>query len=159
MIRQGAVEDIIEVIKKIPEFENPYNEIEFRKRLDQNKSLILIYESEGEVRGFKCGYERYGINNSFYSWMGGVVPQFRNRQIAKKLLHEMEDWCRNKKYQFLTLKTLNRHKAMLIFSIKNSFEITRVEDSPKDGEKRIWLSKKIIKCHHKNLIATRLLNQ
>ncbi len=143
MIRKGTIEELLKILERIPEFEEPYDKSEFEKRLGNVKSLILIAESGSQLQGFKCGYQRDETQNTFYSWMGGVITEFRQLGIAKDLLFEMESWCREEKYSYLTFKTLNRHKSMLIFSIKHGFDILSVEESPKDPAKRIWLIKKL----------------
>lgn len=143
MIREGSIDDVLGLAYKMPEFSDLYSRDEFERRLKTTKSLILIAESEGEMSGFKCGYEREN-SSSFYSWMGGVVPAFRRNGIADALLKEMERWCKNEGYQSLTFKTLNDHKSMLIFALKRGFDIIGTEKSGRDERLRIWLKKQLI---------------
>ena len=141
MIRKGTVDEIHEVISLIPEFVDPYSKEAFENRLSGGNSLVLIAEKEHKPVGFKCGYEKN--STVFYSWMGGVLPEYRRKGVAKDLLNRMESWCRIKGYEKLLLKTLNRHKNMLLFSIKNDFNILEVETSNKDPQLRIWLAKNL----------------
>ena len=141
MIRFGTIDEIQEVIKCIPEFVNPYPREEFQKRLSRSNSLILIAEEKGKAVGFKCGYQK--SCSVFYSWMGGVIPEYRRKGTAAELLKEMENWSRFKKFSKLKFKTMNEHKAMLLFSIKHGFDIIDVEKSNKDPRLRIWLSKEL----------------
>jgi len=127
------------VLHLIPEFIKPYGKAEFQNRLSGTSSLILIAEEGSKPVGFKCGYELDA--GTFYSWMGGVLPEHRRFGFAAGLLHEMEYWCRTAGYRRLTFKTLNRHKGMLLFSIKKDFSIVKVESSKKDSQLRIWLAK------------------
>ena len=142
MVREGTVEEILNLMGKVPEFRDPYPKEELEKRLCNHVSLILVEEEDGTLRGFKCGYDREGDGCSFYSWLGAVVPEHRRSEIASQLLHSMERWCREKEYQNLKFKTRNQHKSMLIFAIKSGFEIVDVIRE-KDKSPRIWLSKKI----------------
>ena len=49
------------------------------------KNLIALVAVEGEqVAGFKFGYEHE--DGAFYSWLGGVHPNFQRRGIAKALM-------------------------------------------------------------------------
>ncbi len=139
-VRQGSIEEIVKLGNQIPEFRNPHQKKEYEHRL-QTKHLILIAEANQKPVGFKCGYEREPSSGKFYSWMGGVLPDYRHLGAAKLLLEEMEEWCRREGYHALEFKTLNEHKSMLIFSIKYGFEIIAVIDSPKDKRKRIVLQK------------------
>ena len=143
MIREGSIEEVLEIVPQIPEFEHPYGRSEFEERLKHNKSLILVSECDNKLQGFKCGYERDKTVASFYSWMGGVLPKHRRKGVAYALLGEMEAWCRQERYSYLQFKTLNKHRAMLLFALKSGFEITGLEDSTTDPEKRIWLTKKL----------------
>lgn len=127
MVRRGSVEEIVQIISLIPEFIDPYPKDEFFKRLNSNKSLILVFEEGDQLLGFKCGYEREKMNRSFYSWMGAVIPGHRKNTIAKQLLEAMEAWCKKEGYDSLMFRTLNRHKAMLIFAINNGFNIHNIE--------------------------------
>ena len=141
-IRQGSIEEIVALSQKIPELKNPYG-LEDYKRKFNTKHIILVATAENQIVGFKCGYERDPDTKKFYSWMGGVLPEFRKSGAAKLLLHHMEKWCLDEGYQILEFKTLNEHKAMLIFSLKYGFEIIDVVNSDKDLRKRIVLQKKL----------------
>ena len=104
MIREGSIDEILKVVAYIPEFKDPYSHEEFNKRLSCENSLILVAKEAGKWTGFKCGYEEDA--GHFYSWMGGVVPAYRRKGVADKLLKEMEGWCRVRGYEKLKFKTL-----------------------------------------------------
>lgn len=142
MIRLGTIEEVVKLLQEIPEFEDPYDAYEFEKRLGQSQSLIIVAEQDGNPVAFKCGYQR-GDQETFYSWMGGVLPHQRRKGLAEALLRKMEEWCLENEYKKLSFKTLNEHKSMLIFAIKNGFEISHTTDSSKDRRKRIWLHKQL----------------
>ena len=105
-----------------------------------NKSLILIAEIENTVVGFKAGYEQQH-DGSFYSWMGGVLPEFRGKSIARKLADHMEEWAMEKKYSKIKMTTRNKNKAMLIFAISNGFNLTSIDERKPIGENRLFLEK------------------
>ena len=91
--------------------------------------LALIAEVEGQPVGCKLGYEKYE-DGSFYSWLGGVHPDFRMKGVARKLSEKQEHWAKANGYQSIKFKTLNRHKAMIAFAILNGFDVYNVK--PKD---------------------------
>ena len=95
---------------------------------------------EGEKAGFKVGYAR---DDYFYSWMGGVLPKFRKRGVAKALAMEQEIWAKKNNFNSIQFKTWNQHKAMLIFSLKNGFDIIALEKRKRVVDYRIILEKKI----------------
>jgi len=61
--------------------------------------LILLAIDAGEVVGYKIGYE--DRTGRFYSWLGGVHPQFRGQGIASELMRKQHEWCRDHKYKVI----------------------------------------------------------
>jgi len=137
-IKNGIIEEAVNISMQLPEFHNPHPKEVYEERLSGKKHLILIAYDNTKPIGFKVGYER---EDSFYSWMGGVLPSYRKNGIAKKLAATQEDWARTNGFQTITFKTRNRLKGMLIFAIKNNFHITDVEPKESIDEYRISLRK------------------
>lgn len=81
-IRTGSIAEAVAVSMKIPEFSNPHEAAEYQKRLSGKQHLTLIAYDGSKAIGFKVGYDKEK-DGSFYSWMGGIVPAYRERQIAK----------------------------------------------------------------------------
>ncbi len=142
IIKKGNIKDIVEISHTIPEFDNPYKEKEYKKRLSGVKNLILIACNNDEPVGFKVGYDRFQ-DGSFYSWMGGILPEFRRKNIAHQLALEQEKWAKENGFIKIVMKTLNKHKAMLQFAISRNFKITGFEENEDINKCRIWLKKKI----------------
>ncbi len=140
MIRTASIEEIVALSKQIPEFTNPYGAEEYHRRLNRAKHLILIAEIEAIPAGFKVGYERFD-DNSFYSWMGGVHPEFRQEGVAKALAEYQQQWAREQGYRSIRLTTRNRHRNMLIFAIKDGFQIVDFRPRAEVAESRIDLEK------------------
>ena len=130
-VRKGTIDEIVEVSNRIPELQDPYGSTEYEKRF-KTIHLILMAEIDGKLAGFKCGYQRDQVATKFYSWMGGVLPEYRKSGVAARLLAEMESWCKANGFDQLEFKTLNEHKGMLIFSLKHGFDIIDVLSSPKE---------------------------
>ncbi len=124
----------------LPEFSTPYDIEEINKRIKNIPHLNLVAFANKKPAGFKLGYERDGY---FYSWLGGVLPEYRRMGIAKALAGEQENWAQKNNYNSITFKTRNRHKAMLLFAIKNGFNIFKIEEKENINEYRIWLQKTI----------------
>jgi GNAT superfamily N-acetyltransferase len=124
----------------LPEFNDPYSAEAIAERLAGKLHLSLAAYVDGEPAGFKLGYERDG---EFYSWLGGVLPQYRRSGVAKALAEAQEDWAREQGYTCVNFKTRNRHKDMLIFALKNGFQITGYEEREPLEESRIWLQKQL----------------
>ncbi|WP_341226375.1 GNAT family N-acetyltransferase [uncultured Arcticibacterium sp.] len=137
----GNINNCIEVSDKIPEFsDKKYDITDYKRRLDKTFHLILIAYDNNEAVGFKVGYDR-DKNGTFYSWMGGVIPEYRQRGVAKELAKRQEQLVRKEGFKFISFKTRNYLKAMLVFGIRNGFNITGIEEKNIASENRIILKK------------------
>lgn len=141
-IRQGTIEEAVELSLHIPEFMNPADVEIYRNRFSEKDHLILIAHVNQKPCGFKVGYNRED-DGSFYSWMGGILPGYRRKAIASALAIEMESFCRNHGYTHLRMKTRNQHKAMLQFALKNDFYIIGFKTYPHPSNSRIILEKQL----------------
>lgn len=139
-IREGDIQEVVNLSKEIPEFINPQGVEEYQKRLQNVPHLILIATKERQNIGFKVGYERDG---EFYSWMGGVHPEFRKLGMAKALADAQADWAKRYGYSSITFKTRNQHKAMLVFALKNGFNIIGFKEREHIDVHRILLRKSL----------------
>ncbi|MFK7971092.1 MAG: N-acetyltransferase family protein [Bacteroidia bacterium] len=142
-IRPGTIEEAVAISQLIPEFVDPYGEDMYEKRFTNVSHIILVAELQGgEIIGFKSGYER-DSDGSFYSWMGGVKPAWRQEGVARSLAHGMEVWARANGYHTFRFKTRNCHRAMLHFALNNEFNVIGFEEAEEVSQHRIWFEKKL----------------
>lgn len=141
-IREGDLAGALTVAEQIQEFENPYGKAEYRRRLKAVNHLILTAVMGAEPVAFKVGYDRFG-DGSFYSWMGGVLNQYRRQGLAGMLANYQEQWARCQGYQYLRMKTLRRHNGMLQFALKRGFSIIRISPKKQEQHTIIWLEKSL----------------
>ena len=97
----------------------------FLNRIQTKNDLlsILAFSNEKPV-GFKIGY-RYDLS-TFYSWIGGVLPTYRQQGIATAMAQKQEAWVRQKDYSKLRTKSMNQYKPMMILNLKNGFDIIQI---------------------------------
>jgi len=133
-------EYILDVSNNIPEFIEPYGIDEYFLRLGKKNHLILLAFDGKQAIGFKVGYDRDG-DGSFYSWMGGVIPSFRGRNIARALANHQHTWALKQGYGCIRMKTRNKCKGMLIFALSDGFRIIGFEEKTHSDESRIMLEK------------------
>ncbi|MEA1882581.1 MAG: GNAT family N-acetyltransferase [Candidatus Marinimicrobia bacterium] len=138
-INEGDLENTYAISKMISEFDSPFTMAEYEKRLD-GSGLVLTAEIDGDPVGFKVGYDRFQ-DGSFYSWMGGVDPDHRQKGIATELADYQEMWAKSQGYSSIKLKTRNKHEEMIEFSIKRGFDIIDSEPNDDIREIRIWMEK------------------
>ena len=102
--------------------------------------LVGVALEREKVVGYKIGYEL--SQDKFYSWLGGVDPNYRNYGIATKLMKMQHEYLKENGYKTVQTKTKNQWRDMLIMNIKNGFDIigTYTDDQ---GEPKIILEKKL----------------
>lgn len=107
------------------------------EKIHQKLNLLAIVAlEEGIVAGFKLGYEQ--PDGVFYSWLGGVHPQFQQLGIAMKCMTAQHAWCRAQGYQKVRTYGRNERKAMLILNLKAGFEITSTFTDAKGRHKIVF---------------------
>ena len=92
------------------------------QKLIGKSHLLAVVSLEDEViTGFKLGYEQE--EGVFYSWLGGVHPDFQQRGIAVRLMDVQHSWCKEQGYSRVRTYGRNERKAMLIVNLKANFNI------------------------------------
>lgn len=113
----------------------------FKNRFGEHPELYsTIAYHDKKMVGFKIGYP---YNETiFYSWIGGVIPDFRLQGIAKQMALLQEQWAKRNGFIGLRTKSMNRFKEMMILNLKNGFEITKVYTNTK-GQTKIVFEKQL----------------
>lgn len=133
---------IAQLMSDIPEFSTPYSLAEIEQRLSTKKALLQLVYVEGELSGFKLGYAL--TEDVFYSWLGGILPDFRKLGLARELLANQEAWVKQHGYHAIEVKTRNCFPAMLNMLISNSYQITTLEQQDEDlSQTRLYLKKAV----------------
>ncbi len=139
-IREASALEVIAIADMVPELGKTPREDVYRDTMGDKPQLLLLAEVDGKPAGFKVGYERDGY---WYSWLGGVHPDFRRMGIARLLADRQDEWARSQGYSHITFKTINRLRGMLKFGIDRGFNIIKVDEELEDAEHRIWLRREL----------------
>lgn len=74
------------------------------ENMKQKPNLLVVFAKiKTQVVGYKIGYEL--DDYIFYSWLGGVDENYRNRGIASKLMEMQHEILREKGYRIVRTKT------------------------------------------------------
>lgn len=141
-IRQASPAELLWVHDRIPEFPGKVTLDFYTDRLKDRVYLALVAEKDGELLGFKVGYQD-DMLDTFYSWMGGVRPEFRKHAIAGALAEYQENWVREKGFKRVYFKTRNRFPAMICFGLKRGFKIIRVIPKGEVEDYRVVMNKRL----------------
>ena len=95
-----------------------------RRMRESDRLLTVLALAEQRIVGFKIGYRI--APRTFYSWVGGVDPEFRGRGIAAELMRRQHEWCFRNGFERVRTKTMNRFKPMLILNLKSGFDVAEV---------------------------------
>lgn len=102
-------------------------------------SLFVALASDGEVIGFKLGYERKYQN--YYSWMGGVDPEHRAQGVGKALMKAQHAWAESQGYHAIRTQSKNKWRDMIILNLKSGFNIIGTFQDD-EGDTKIMMEKR-----------------
>ena len=111
-----------------------------RLKKDIYQIILIAYEDNIPV-GFKVGYEL--DKETFYSWMGGVLPKYRRNHVAKSLMKKQEELVISKDYKKIRVKSRNYFPNMLRFLISSNYLIIDYIDKGDVMENKILFEKKL----------------
>lgn len=142
VISKYKIDVVVDLLSQIPEFYSEFSSEMIKKRIENVESIVVIAVYAGKIIGCKIAYNRY-FDGSIYSWIGAVLPHFRNQGVALGLLNKLEEQARLKFFRSIRFKTRNKHINMLRFALKNGFHIIGFEAREPEQESRIELLKMI----------------
>lgn len=87
----------------------------------RSPAQVWLASTDEKLVGCKLGYERKA--GHYYSWMGGIHPNFRCQGIARELMRRQHAWCRQQSYHWIRTQTYNRWRAMLILNLREEFDV------------------------------------
>lgn len=87
----------------------------------------------GKLVGFKLGYS--DRPKRFYSWLGGVAPDWRRQGIARDLMARQHAWCRTQGFTRVRTHSTNTHRGMLVLNLSMGFDVVGTVSPPGKGLK------------------------
>ena len=91
--------------------------------------------------GYKIGFQH--APDIFYSWIGGVHPQYRKREIATALMRKQHQLRKEMGYKYVRTHIKNRYRDMLLLNITHGFDIIGIQKKVRDTEHTIILEKEL----------------
>ncbi|WP_312048838.1 GNAT family N-acetyltransferase [Exiguobacterium profundum] len=116
------------------------DQLRFKERLYRHANpLVLLAFSEEQLVGFKIGYEAEPYR--FYSWAGGVHPDFQKHGIGRKLMDTQLEWVEAQGFHSIRTKARNTNKGVIILNLLCGYDIMGAYTE--DGEPRIMMEKQL----------------
>ncbi|KZY44975.1 hypothetical protein A3733_14555 [Pseudoalteromonas shioyasakiensis] len=138
-VKPASLEELLLVDSQIPEFDGRNTLSKLQAKCADVEHLALVAYIDNEPVAYKLGYAL--DSNTFYSWLGAVVPKCRGNGIAQALLNAQETWVQEHNYRAIKVKSMNCFPAMLSMLIKNSYAIVGYEDRGCPQASKILFSK------------------
>ena len=114
----------------------------FVDRLHSKTDLVInLCYHDSELIAFKVGYQY--DENTLYSWVGGVLLEYRKKGIAQELMKHQHTKAKEKGYKKIRTKSMNRFKPMIILNLKNGFDIRQVYTND-SGQTKIIFEKELL---------------
>lgn len=139
-----ATDEMINAIDQMEQviFPTPLSKERIIEGLRGKVDMVGLIAVDGErLCGFKIGFQR--SPDTFYSWIGGVTPDYRQRGIAKSLMTRQHEIAKELGYKYIRTSTKNKYREMLVLNIRSGFDIVGVERKLKESELSILLEKEI----------------
>jgi ribosomal protein S18 acetylase RimI-like enzyme len=142
--KEIKIEEGIDKVQNImrSSFENPYSKEKVLEKLEGKKYWLYVAVDGRKTIGFKLWYE--DADKQIYSWLGAVMPEYRRKGIAKKLMGIQLEVSKLSGYKLIKVKTHKGHPEMMKFLNKEGFkEVKREPNHWGQGKEAIFYEKKI----------------
>lgn len=111
-------------------------------RLENMPDLcISVAEIDGKMVGYKAGYAT--AYDRYYSWLGGVHPEYRRRCIAQDLMNSQHNWLKSGRFHVIETHVAQNNKNMIELNQKYGLTITGM--FMKDEKPYFIMNKKVEK--------------
>lgn len=121
-------------------FPDPHSREKIARTFASMPELVCLLALDGDTPcGFKAGYAM--SERKFYSWIGGVAPEYRKRGIAKELMLTQHRILSKRGYQIVRTHTENRFRSMLLLNIHSGFDIVGVVSDVQQARTTIVMDK------------------
>lgn len=139
-ITPSLAKDIEQLEEKI--FPETYQPGRFTSELPgKDDPLNILAYDNGQLIGYKLGYKLK--DNVFYSWLGGVVLEYRKRGLAQQMMDVQHKAVKERNYDLVRTNTRNNNPPMIIVNLKNNFNIIGMYQKSGETHLTITLEKKL----------------
>jgi ribosomal protein S18 acetylase RimI-like enzyme len=91
------------------------------KKVKLNEAIIGILEVAN------VSFSRFYPKEKIYSWLGAVLPEYRRKGVATKLMKILFIQAKKGGYKIVEVKTHKGHPEMISLLRKEGFKKTKVE--------------------------------
>ncbi|MCE9544261.1 MAG: GNAT family N-acetyltransferase [Planctomycetia bacterium] len=123
--------------EEIPLIANLYNQVYrpsrdvefFRRRfLGRYNVLTMVASLDDRPVGFYAGFELKP--SVFFSWLYGVLPDYRRNGIASQVMDAVQAWIGQHGYESIRFECHNQHRPMLHLAISQGYDVVGIRWDP-----------------------------
>lgn len=123
-------------------FSEPFSQEQHNRLASKEQPIVLIAYKGDRPAGFKVAYALSEAPEILYSWLGGVLPDFRRQGIAEQLMKEQHRVAKEKGFTAIETKSYpNLFPAMMQLNYKYDFKLIREYHCEKLNETKVQLRK------------------
>ena len=97
----------------------PYTLEQYSKKLRDKKPLIYVVR-KSDIIIADC--IAFAIDSSWYIWILGVAPEYRNKRVATKLLATHDGYASSKNFRTVSAKVYNVSTAMQVMLVEREYQ-------------------------------------
>ena len=135
--------DIPLIVELYCQIYRPHHEADFfhRRFLGRYNGLRLIASLDERPVGFFLGFELKP--SVYFSWLYGVLPEFRRKGIASQLMDAVHAWVQEHGYAGIRFECQNEHRAMLHLAIAREYNLVGIRWDPDLGTNLVIFEKEL----------------
>jgi len=109
-------------------------------RLENMPDAVTHYAEENDrLIGFKIAYATR--SKRLYSWLGGVLPEYRRRGVGQALMDFQHAWAKERGYLNVETGTIKNNVPMMMLNLRSGFEI--IGTYSRAGKTRVLMAKRL----------------
>ncbi len=112
----------------------------FKRRFQgrHNVSMMVAQVDDRHV-GFIVGFEL--MPTTYFSWVCGVVGDFRRMGICTQLIQAQHAWAQDNEYQTIRFECNNQHRPMLHVAITEGYDLVGIRWDTASGNNVVIFEK------------------
>jgi GNAT superfamily N-acetyltransferase len=91
------------------------------RMLHMPRGMAFCARGDRQLVGFKLGYATK--MNYYYSWLGGVDPQWLRRGVARQLMQQQHEWLRSEGFTTVETGAQEANRAMCELNLASGFVV------------------------------------
>ncbi|RJP38590.1 MAG: GNAT family N-acetyltransferase [Phycisphaerales bacterium] len=125
------IEVIVDLYNRV--FTPKHDASHFERRFKGRHNVCMMVASvEDAAVGFNLGFEL--TPSTYFSWLCGVLPDYRRAGIASQLLEGQRAWAADHGYVSIRFECANQHRPMLHAAITQGYDLVGLRWDTESGD-------------------------